>query len=87
MTTSQTIPLVVVSVLFYVCGAVCVFKTSTLVDWAQRNYRKSSKLAQSYPFAGVVLKPWYPIYIRGAGIFIWLWALAIDYLVLFRGFR
>jgi hypothetical protein len=32
------------------------------------------------------MKPWYPIYIRSAGIFIWLWALAIDYLVLFRGF-
>jgi hypothetical protein len=70
---------------FYVCGALCIFKTNMLVGWAQRNYTKS-KFVKAYPFSGMVMKPWYPIYIRSAGIFIWLWALAIDYLVLFRGF-
>jgi hypothetical protein len=86
MTTSKAIWLAVISLGFYVCGALCIFRTSMLVGWAQRSYTKS-KFVQAYPFSGMVMKPWYPIYIRGAGIFIWLWALAIDYLVLFRGFR
>ena len=86
MTTSGAIAAAVMSVFFYVCGALCIFKTNMLVGWAQRNYTKS-KFVQAYPFSGMVMKPWYPIYIRSAGIFIWLWALAVDYLVLFRGFR
>lgn len=86
MTTSGTIALAVISVVFYICGGLCIFKTNVLVGWAQKNYTKS-KVVQAYPFSGMVMKPWYPTYIRGAGIFIWLWALAIDYLVLFRGFR
>jgi hypothetical protein len=86
MTTSGAIVVAVMSVFFFVCGSLCIFKTTMLVGWAQRNYTKS-KFVQAYPFSGMVMKPWYPIYIRSAGIFIWLWALAIDYLVLFRGFR
>jgi hypothetical protein len=86
MTTSGAIAVAVMSVFFYVCGGLCIFKTNMLVGWAQRNYTKS-KFVQAYPFSGMVMKPWYPIYIRGAGIFIGLWALAIDYLVLLRGFR
>lgn len=35
----------------------------------------------------MVMKPWYPTYIRSAGIFIWLWALTILYLVVFHNFR
>jgi hypothetical protein len=34
-----------------------------LVGWAQRNYTKS-KFVQAYPISGMVMKPWYPIYIR-----------------------
>jgi hypothetical protein len=86
MTGSKAIWLAVISLAFYACGALCIFRTSMLVGWAQKNYTKS-KFVQAYPFSGMVMKPWYPTYIRAAGIFIWLWALAIDYLVLFRGFR
>ena len=85
MATSGAVAVAVMTVFFYVCGALCIFKTNMLVGWAQRNYTKS-KFVQAYPFSGMVMKPWYPIYIRSAGIFIWLWALAVDYLVLFRGF-
>ena len=86
MTTSGAIVVALMSVFFFVCGGLCIFKTKMLVGWVQRNYTKS-KAVQAYPFSGMVMKPWYPTYIRGSGIFIWLWALAIDYLVLFRGFR
>jgi hypothetical protein len=84
MTKSGAIAVAAMSFFFYICGGLCVFKTKMLVGWAQRNYNKS-KLVQAYPFSNMVTKPWYPAYIRGAGIFIWLWALAI--LVLFRGFH
>ena len=86
MTTSGAIAVAVMSVVFYVCGGLCIFKTKMLVAWGQRSYAKS-KFVQSYPFSNMVTKPWYPIYIRCAGVFIWFWALAIDYLVLFRGFH
>ena len=86
MTTSGAIAVGVMSAFFYACGGLCVFKTKTVVGWGQRSYAKS-KLVQSYPLSGMVTKPWYPIYIRCAGVFIWLWALTVDYLVLFHGFR
>lgn len=75
------------SVVFYVCGGFCIFKTKTLVAWGQRSYAKSNKFVQSYPLSNMTTKPWYPVYIRCAGVFIWLWVLTVDYLVLFRGFH
>ena len=86
MGTSGAIALAVISVAFYVCGGLCLFKTKMLVAWGQKNYAKS-KLVQSYPFSGMVTKSWYPVYIRCAGVFIWLGVLTIDYLALFRGFH
>jgi len=66
---------------FAVCGWLCVFRTSMLVEWGRRNYAKSRTL-QAYPFPNIVLKPWYPTYIRCAGIFLWMWDLAIILMVL-----
>jgi hypothetical protein len=86
MTTSGTIALAVMCIVFYVCGGLCIFKTKMLVAWGQKSSAKT-KLVQSYPFSSVVTKSWYPMYIKCAGVFIWLWAVAIDYLALFRGFH
>ena len=54
-----------------VCGWLFVFKTDMLVRWGRTNYEKS-KLVRASPNAGLVMKPWYPTLLRGAGIFIWL---------------
>jgi len=86
MTTSAAVAVGVMSVVFYVCGGLCIFKTKKLVAWGQRSYAKS-RFVQSYPFSNMVTKSWYPVYIRCVGVFIWFWALAIDYLVIFRGFH
>ena len=86
MTTSGAIAVAAMSVFFYVGGSLCIFKTKLLVAWGERSYAKS-KFVRSYPLSSMVTKPWYPVYIRCAGVFIWLWALTIDYLVLFRGFQ
>ena len=82
--TSGAIALAVMSVVFYVWGGLCIFKTKMLVAWGQKTYAKS-KFVRSYPFSNMVMKSWYPIYIRGAGVFIWLWALTIDYQFYFVG--
>ena len=86
MTTSEAIWLAFGTLVFYVCGGLCIFKTKMLVSWGRESYAKS-KFVRSYPFSNMVTKAWYPVYIRCAGVFIWLWALAFDCLVLFRGFR
>jgi hypothetical protein len=86
MTTFGAISFTVLVLGFMVCGWFCVFRTNVLVAWGRKNYEKS-KLVQAYPFSNLVLKPWYPTYIRCAGIFIWLWALGLVYLVIFRNFR
>jgi hypothetical protein len=71
---------------FAACGWLCVFRTGVVVGWGRKNYERS-KFVQSYPFSNVVLKPWYPIYIRCAGIFLWIWDLAAISAVLFFHFR
>jgi hypothetical protein len=74
------------SVVFYICGGLCIFKSKILAGWGRKSYVKS-KFIQGYPLSSMVTKPWYPVYIRCAGVFIWVWALAIDYLALFHGFH
>ena len=86
MTTFKVAWLVIAGLAFAGCGYLCIFRTNMLVGWGRKNYEKS-KFVQAYPFSNMVLKSWYPTYIRCAGIFIWLWGLAIIYLVGMRGFR
>lgn len=52
-----------------------------MVEMVQRNY-VNSKLIQIWPFANYVMKPSYPIYLRIAGVFLWVSAGALDYLLL-----
>ncbi len=70
--------LVTMSAILAIFAWFCVFRTNTLVTRARKNHEKS-KFAQAFPFSGQVLKPWYPTYIRCAGILIWLSTLAILY--------
>jgi hypothetical protein len=86
MTRSGAIGLTVMSAVFYICGGLCILRTKILAGWGQKSYVKS-KFIQGYPLSSMVTKPWYPVYIRCAGVFIWVWALAIDYLALFHGFH
>jgi hypothetical protein len=80
MTLLGMIWLVTVISVFAVCGWFCVFRTETLVTRGRKNYEEN-KLVQARPFSHMMQKPWYPTFIRCAGIFLWLWALAILFLV------
>jgi hypothetical protein len=86
MTTFGIVWLAVVSLGFAVCGWLCVFKTDMLVERGRKNYEER-KFVRAFTRSSMVLKPWYPTYIRCAGVFIWLWAIAIIYAVLFLHFR
>jgi len=85
MTPSEVLVVAVTSAAIYVFGGFCIFRTKILVEWGRRNYAKG-KFTQAWPFSSIVMKPWYPTYVRAAGIIIWLATLVADYLVL-RGHR
>lgn len=82
MPAFKTIWLAVISIGCYVAGWFFVFRTDKVLTMARRNYAKSNKLMQAYPFADYVLKPSYPTSIRVGGILLWLWIAALDYLLL-----
>ena len=97
MTTFGVVWLAVFSLGFGVCGWLCVFKTEMLVESGRRSYQKRKVLEEksrlvralvgTNPTSRMVLKPWYPTFIRCMGAFIWLWALAVLCLVIFDHFR
>jgi hypothetical protein len=84
MTTFKAIWFVVMILGFAVCGWLCVFRTNMLATWGRKNAK--TKFAWS-PFSSIPLKRGYPTYIRCAGVFIWLWAIAIICAVVFLNFR
>ena len=84
MTTFKAIWFVMMILGFTICGWLCVFRTNMLVTWGRKNAK--TKFAWS-PFSGIPMQSGYPTYIRCAGIFLWLWAIAIIYAVFFLHFR
>jgi hypothetical protein len=79
MTTFESISFVLMVLGLAAGGWFCVFRTSILVTWARKNY-EGSKIARAQPFSNMIMKPWYPMHIRGVGIFAWLLPLALVYL-------
>jgi hypothetical protein len=67
---------IVVLALTAVSGWVCVFRTSKLVKWSQNNYKKS-RIFRRWPGSGLVLKSWYPTYLRCMGIYAWAFGALI----------
>lgn len=72
---------VVLNLVFGLSAWLCIFRTDMLVKWQRKGYENSS-FVRAYSFSGMVLKPWYPTYIRIWGVVIILFTVAIDYLVL-----
>jgi hypothetical protein len=50
-------------------GYVCLAKPRAVVEWHQRHYRPN------FPTMRMVSKPWFPVYLRFMGIFIWAFAV------------
>jgi hypothetical protein len=86
MTATHVVSQILINLFFGVCGWFCIFRPTMLVNMGQKNYARS-KLARSAPNSNMVFKPWYPTLIRCAGIFIWLWAAAFDFVAFKARFR
>jgi hypothetical protein len=60
-----------VSLFFVYCGWLLTFRTSTIVRRAYSQYH-----------CNFFMKPWYSIFMRCIGIFIWACAALVDYVLL-----
>jgi hypothetical protein len=65
-----------------VAGALCMFKAQTLTDRVQRKDRKRP-LREAWPHSNVVMKPWYPLYLRCMGLLLWVADVVVFYLAFF----
>ena len=61
----------------------CLYKTDYLVKMHRKQFQKAAGV-RFYPFASLVVKPWYPAYLRGCGLAIWLCDVVFIYLIWFR---
>ena len=66
------------------CGWFCLFRTETIAGWLRANCNKR-RLVRAYPFSSLVLKPWYPTYLRCMGVFIWLFAVVFVSVLILTG--
>lgn len=60
-----------------VLGCACLFRTTVLVEWARKDYLRSSRFVQEWPGSNLVLKSSFPIYLRGMGIYLLLFAILV----------
>ncbi|MGC2112472.1 MAG: hypothetical protein WA655_23340 [Candidatus Korobacteraceae bacterium] len=63
-----------------ICGWVCVCRTDALVKHARKQYEEHPFI-RLFPFSGLVMKSWYPTYLRCSGVFVWIWDAVLIYLV------
>jgi hypothetical protein len=66
-----------------ICGWLCLYKTDVLVSRQRRRYENHWWI-RAYPFSSMVMKSWYPAYLRYSGLALWLWDLYLVYLLWFR---
>jgi hypothetical protein len=60
-----------------VLGCVCLFRTTVLVEWARKDFLRSSRFVQAWPGTNLVMKSWFPMYLRGMGIYALLIAIFV----------
>ena len=73
-----------VTVAFAAFGALCVFRAQALAARIQRWYAKSG-FSGAWPVSSVVMRPWYPWYLRFMGLVVWVSEALVIYLVCFPG--
>jgi len=57
-------------------GWLCILRTTRLVRWAQDNYRRS-KVFRWWPGSSLVMKSYYPTYLRCMGVYLWAFGALI----------
>ena len=80
---TATIAMAIVVAGLAISGWLCVYKTDMLVERQRRRYEKHPWV-RMYPFSSMVMKSWYPTYLRYSGLALWVWCFALIYLVWIR---
>jgi len=76
----------VVGIALAVFCTLCVARPDRFADYARRRYLRSSKLVQKWPFSNIVMKSWYPTYLRIIALFGLAMALGFIVISVFIGF-
>ena len=63
-------------------GTLCIVWPRNVAAFFRERYM-TNKYFRYQPFSGMVLKPWYPTYIRCWGIFAWIIVLLVIYVEAF----
>jgi hypothetical protein len=70
--------LLLVSIVFLVAvGTWCVVWPENIATNSRKRYTSSNKFFQNYPFSNMVLKTWFPTYLRCTGVVLWVFALLL----------
>jgi hypothetical protein len=48
--------------------ALCALRPEAVASYLRRRYLRSGKFVQNWPFSGIVMKSWYPRYLRIMGV-------------------
>ena len=73
----------VVLILLAAFGTLCIVKPEPVAAFARQHHQKSNKFFQNWPFAKMVLEPWFPRYLRCMGVVCWLFVVLICYATTF----
>jgi hypothetical protein len=75
-------PAAVASAIFLAfVGSFCLLKPLSVQRWVQRQYDKSNRFVQNWPFSKLIFKPWYPTYLRLMGVITLVFAVLLGYMV------
>lgn len=83
MTASEAVIMLALTLALGFAGWNCVSKTDYLVKMHRSQFEKAGGV-RFYPFASLVTKSWYPAFLRGCGIAIWLCDIVFIYFIWFR---
>lgn len=83
MSASETVIMVALTLALGFAGWNCVIKNDYVVKIHRQQFGSGGG-ARFYPFSKLIAKPWYPAFLRGCGITIWLCTTLIIYLTWFR---
>jgi hypothetical protein len=65
-------------------GTFLIIKPEKRAAYYRKRYQASSKFLQNWPGSNMVMKSWYPLYLRIHGVVCWMFALVLIYAVVIR---
>jgi hypothetical protein len=83
MPRPESIAAVGVAAVVAAYGTWLLLRSEAAAALARERYHRSHWLIQNWPFHSMVLRPWFPTYLRFGGAFCWVFALLVVAAVVF----